>query len=343
MFGIESYSDILIIAIFVQMAIIAVLIFTIFFRINRAYHTPASTPKYTELDKKVDKKLTGIQIRLGEILTEVSIATQEQKESISKIAAIVASDVNDRKSETTGSLTTTSNRFPITNDISFLAKMERFAPSSTNVNNATAPTIHTNPSRFVSELFDSSDDSPIPKSEFLEIDLDHDSMVDDPNKEPDTLGSGLKKASDVVHTPMNGLPDDAPASIKSSDFASRHNPIAHPSSRHYFHPQSPNHLKRRLQPFDYALTESSIVGEYADEMMPGLKENDIAQNQNYQKIEDSGSEKLDVSTEKNSNPELDKIDKEILTALKRLGGMDSSNENDNKENDSGSSKKEEIE
>lgn len=329
------------------MAFIAILIATIVFsKINKANHTPASTTKYTELDKKVDKKLTGIQIRLGEILTEVSIATQEQKESISKIAAIVASDAKDRKSEATAAgFTATSNSFPITNDISFLTKMERFtSPSTTNVNNATVPTIPTNPSIFVSELFDNSDNSLVPKSEFLEIDLDHDSMVYDSNKkEPDILGSEPKNISDIVHGPTSGISDDTPTSVKSSDFTPHHNLITPPSSRHYFHPQSPNHLNRRQQHYNDVLSESGSVGESADEMMPGLKENDLSQNQNYQKIEDSESEKLDVSTEKNSNPELDKIDKEILTALQRLGGMDSSNEIDNKENDSGSFKKEKIE
>jgi hypothetical protein len=356
MFGIEISSDILIIAILVQMAIIAILIFTIITKLNKNNPAFTSATKNTELDKKVDKKLTGMQIRLSEILTEVSLATKEQKESISKVSAIVAAAVASspaanaevRKPETTAGVSTTTNILPITKDISSLTKMEPFA-FATNANAsaaALASAITAKPSTFVSDLFDRSDNSPIPKSEFLEIDSDHDS-VGDPSKVPDTLSSEITKVSEVVHTSTYGLPY-TPATIKSSDSNSNNPPIVLPESRHYFHPQTHNNINR-LQHHGEVSSESSSLGENVDDMIRDAKGNNgnnnkgdnSTQNQNYQEVEEETySEKLDLSTEKNSNPELEKIDKEILTALQRLGGIDNSDANDDKDNDLGSHDKE---
>lgn len=360
MLGIEISSDILIIAIFVQMAIIAILIFTIITKLNRNNPASTSATQNTELDKKVDKKLTGMQIRLSEILTEVSLATKEQKESNSKVSAIVAAavsgssaaDAGVRKPETTVGVSTTANIFQTTKGISFLTKMDPFvfAPK-VNANAdaaALASAITPKPSTFVSDLFDRADDSPIPKSEFLEIDSDHDS-VDHPSKVPDTLSSELTKVSDVVHTSPYELPY-TPSSIKSSDSNLNHPPIVLPESRHYFHPQTHNHINR-LHYHDEVSSESSRLGENADDMNHGVNGNEIndnkkadnnSQNQNYQDIDEAYSEKLDLSTEKNSNPELEKIDKEILTALQRLGGIDNSDDNDDNNNDLGSHIKEKM-
>jgi len=357
LFGIEISSDILIIAILVQMAIIAILIFTIITKLNRNNPAFASSTKNTELDKKVDKKLTGMQIGLSQILTEISFATKEQKESISKLATLVAAavadpsaDVEDEalKSEATTDVSATPNAFPITKDISYLTKMEPFASATNATSTPMTSAISAKPSTFESELFDRSDDSPIPKSEFLEIDLDHDSM-DDPNKDPGSLDSELKKESDVVKKSTYG-PTDTKASIKSSDSNLHHHLIGPPDSRNYFHPQTHNHLSRR-QHYDNGISSSSSLGENVNEMIHGLKENDInanykgdnlPQHQNYQETGDSYSEKSDLSPEKNSNPELDKIDKEILNALQRLGGMDNSDDNKNNKNDLGSNNKEKL-
>ncbi len=356
MFGIEISSDILIIAIFVQMAIIAILIFTIITKLNRNNPASTSATKNTELDKKVDKKLTGMQIRLSEILTEVSLATKEQKDSISKVSAMVAAavagssaaDAEVRKPETTVSVSTTANILPITKSISFLTKMEPFEfATKANANAAAlASAITAKPSTFVSDLFDRSDDSPIPKSEFLEIDPDLDS-VGDPSKVPDTLSSELTKVSDIVHTSTHELPV-TPASIKSSDSNLNYSPIVLPESRHYFHPQTHNHINRPKH-HDEESSESSSLGENIDYMIHGLNGNKIdkadnkTQTQNYQEVEkETFSEKLDLSTEKNSNPELEKIDKEILTALQRLGGMDNSDDNDDNNNNLGSHDREKI-
>lgn len=356
MFGIEISSDILIIAIFVQMAIIVILIFTIITKLNRNNPASASATKNTELDKKVDKKLTGMQIRLSEILTEVSLATKEQKESISKVSAIVtaavagsaAADAGVHKPETTVGISTTANILPISKGISFLTKMEPFAfATNANANAAAlASAITAKSSTFVTELFDRSDDSPIPKSEFLEIDSDHDS-VDHPSKVPDTLSSEITKVSDVVHTSPYELPY-TPASIKSSDSNSNHHPVDLPESRHYFHPQTHNNINR-LQHRDEVSSETSRLDENADDINRGVNGNEIndnnqgdtgSQTQNYKDIEKAYSEKLDRSTEKNTNPELEKIDKEILTALQRLGGIDNSDDNDDNNNDLGSHNKE---
>ncbi|HKR73937.1 MAG TPA: hypothetical protein VJR94_07480 [Candidatus Nitrosocosmicus sp.] len=354
MFGIEISSGILIIAILAQMAIIAILIFIIFFKIKWINSTSTSVSKNTELDKKVDNKLTGLQVSLSEILREISSATKEQKESISKVASIVAaaagptttaaagpttttttvtapSDAEVSNSASTAGVLTAADILPITESVSFSTKMEPFA-SAPNVNAA----IPGKASTLVSESFDRSEDSPTSKSEFLEIDLDHDS-ANDSNIESDALYSELQKGPEVVRTSTYG-PPDTPASTNSKDSNSHHDSIGSSDSHHYYHPQSHNHLNRH-QRYSDVLFESNSRTEYASEMIRNFKETENnnnnnnkgespSQNQNYHKIEDSDFEKLDLSSEKNSNPELDKIDKEILNALQRLGDIDSSDDND---------------
>lgn len=364
MFGIEISSDILIIAIFVQMAIIAILIFTILTKLNRI--NPASAPsssKNTELDKKVDKKLTGMQIRLSEILSEISSATREQKESISSLAATVTSAppavptnpsaFEYRTSEATSGLSTTATTFPLdAKNISSFTNMEPIA-SGADVNAATTidSTISANPSKFATELFDRSDDSSASKSEFLEIDIDHGPMKNT-GKESDPRVSELQKVPKVVHATTYTHSDSIPGSIIASDSGSSHRDSIDPadSRHHYHHPQTHNHFNRR-QYYDSVLSESSSLGNSADEMINGLRENgdtcsnnedNTSQNQEFNNREDSDSEKLNISDEKNSNPELDKIDKEILITLQRLGGMDTSDNPENR-NDSRSSHRDKME
>ena len=329
------------------MAIIAILIFIIFFKIKWINSTSTSVSKNTELDKKVDNKLTGLQVSLSEILREISSATKEQKESISKVASIVAaaaaaaagpttittvtapSAAEVSNSASTAGVLTAADILPITESVSFSTKMEPFA-SAPNVNAA----IPGKASTLVSESFDRSEDSPTSKSEFLEIDLDHDS-ANDSNKENGPLYAELQKGPEVVRTSTYG-PPDTPASTNSKDSNSHHDSIGSSDSHHYYHPQSHNHLNRH-QRYSDVLFESNSRTEYASEMVRNFKETENnnnnkgespSQNQNYHKIEDSDFEKLDLSSEKNSNPELDKIDKEILNALQRLGDIDSSDDND---------------
>ena len=54
------------------------------------------------------------------------------------------------------------------------------------------------------------------------------------------------------------------------------------------------------------------------------EEEDLFQNQDdNNEVNDFENKKLtSTASEKNSDPELDKIDEEILTALQRLGGID---------------------
>lgn len=382
MFGIEISPDILIIAIFAQMAIIVILIFIIFSRWSRNnIIASTSTSKNTELDKKVDNKLTGLQVSLSEILTEISSATRDQKESISKLATIVsaaaaaaAADTSDAaapddagtitapstaaevfNSTSTGGASTPIDTLPTYERASFLTKMERFASSSssssataTNANADITSAISPNPSTLESELFDRSEESPTPKSEFLEMDLDHDSADDDPNKEANALDLDIKKVPEVIRASTFG-PPDPPASIESSGTISHHHSLGSPDSSHYYHPQSYNHLYRR-QRYGDVLFESNSQTEDAGQIIRSFNESDDkndkegkpSQNQNYHKIEDSDFEIQSLSSEKNSNPELDKIDKEILDALQRLGGMHDSADKNNK-NEAGSNTKEKTE
>ena len=379
MFGIEISPDILIIAIFAQMAIIVILIFIIFSRLSRNNNIAStSTSKNTELDKKVDNKLTGLQVSLSEILTEISSATRDQKESISKLATIVAAaaaaaaDTSDAAApEDASTITAPSTAAEVFNSTSsggasapidtlstserasFLTKMERFASSSssataTNANADITSAISPNPSTLESELFDRSEESPTPKSEFLEMDLDHDSADDDPNKEANALDLDVKKVPEVIRASTFG-PPDPPASIESSGTISHHHSLGSPDSSHYYHPQSYNHLYRHQRYGDVQF-ESNSRTEDAGEIIRSFNESDNnidkgekpPQNQNYHKIEDSDFEIQSLSSEKNSNPELDKIDKEILDALQRLGGMHNSADKNNK-NEAGSNIKEKTE
>ncbi|HSA74857.1 MAG TPA: hypothetical protein VLE21_01575, partial [Candidatus Nitrosocosmicus sp.] len=120
------------------------------------------------------------------------------------------------------------------------------------------------------------------------------------------------------------------------------------SRSHYYHPLAHNYLNNQRQDTDFAPSESNSSqfhdedgtirrikendvngGRGEDQVEEKEEEEDFSQNQKYNEIKDLEIEKLPLASEKNSNPELDKIDEEILTALQRLGGNYESEDKDN--------------
>jgi hypothetical protein len=375
LFGVELSSDILLVAVFIQMAIIAILIFTVFFKLNKINLTffSSSTAKNTELDQKVEKKLTGMQIRLNDILTEISSATKEQNESISKMATRVEAAADDiaslasantttaNKSTTTTTTAAATTAIPSVTRISSLKLTDQFASpylTTPNVNaSAAASTNFTNnPTRFISGLFDRSDEGHKykHKSEFLDIDLGSDSS-DPSNGDPDSLGSKLQNQDDLVDTHVIHTTTEAQSDIPDL-FASSNSKIhrfINTNSSHCYHPLSHNYLNdnNQIQDNDFAPSESSSSNSQfhvGDETIQRIKENDVnrdigedqveekegkeqedfSQNQNDNEIKNLRIEKLPLPSQKNSNPELDKIDEEILSALQRLGGSYESEDKD---------------
>ena len=366
MVGIELSTDILIIAIFVQMAIIAILIFTVFFKLNKINlaSSSLSNTKNTELDNKVEKKLTGMQIRLNEILTEISSATKEQKESISKITTMVEATANTVASVAAASTITANTpattspattAIPYARRVSSLRLTQPFTfpifttPNITASVNASAISTN-NHTRFISELFDRSDDVHSRKSEFLDKDLDSDSS-DPSNGGSDSMGLKLQNQDVLVDTqvihattdPQSDIPDPT-ASSDSNSYR-----VINTNSRHHYYPLVHNYLNNNQhQDTDFAPSESNSSqfhdedrtilrikendikgGRGKDEVEEKEEEEDLSQNQNNNEIKDLEIEKLPLASEKNSNPELDKIDEEILTALQRLGGDYESDDKDN--------------
>ena len=360
------------------MAIIAILIFTIFFRLNKinvGSYTSSAT-KNTELDKNLEKKLTGIQIRLNEIMTEISMATNEQKESLSKVATKVAAaaaaaapaDSIAYGAASSAATTTTTTytakeaiaatvattAIPSATSISSLTLTNPFASTALPTHglpasSANTSAIYANPARIVSGLFERSNDTHTPRSEFLDIDLDNESS-DTSNNNLDSLDSKLQDQDDilvptnVIHAISDASKDMLDPVASSSSNSYQH---AETSSRHHhYHPLTHNYLNHRQ---DTDLAQSELTSRFVDPDLTIQRdkeiddndndnnrvEEDLFQNQNDNNdIKDFENKKLpSTANEKNSNPELDKIDEEILTALQRLGGINESDNDKDKSND----------
>ncbi|HEU5119759.1 MAG TPA: hypothetical protein VFT71_02125 [Candidatus Nitrosocosmicus sp.] len=346
------------------MAIIAVLIYTVFFKLNKINlgSLSSSTTKNTELDKKVEQKLMGMQIKLNEILTEISSATKEQKESISNMATAVKASV-DAVASVAAASTSTANTsattsaattaIPYARRVSTFTLTEPFAspifttPNITASETASSISIN-NPTRFMSGLFDRSDDGYTRKSEFLDIDLDSDSS-DPSNGDSYSLGSKLQNQDDLVDTQVIHGTTDAQSDISDPTALSGSNVCRFSTnSRHHYYPVAHDYLNYQRQDTDFAPSESSssqfhdgdgtirrikendIKGGRGEDQVEEKeeKEKDLSHDQNNNEIKEIEIEKLPLSSEKNSNPELDKIDEEILTALQRLGGNYESEDKD---------------
>ena len=347
------------------MAIIAILIFVIFFKLNKSNFTysTSSTPRNTELDKNVEKKLTGIQIRLNEVMTEISTTTKEQKESLSKVATTVAAAADSIASGATANALTPSTSslnaeattvIPAAISNTSLISTEPFAstvfatPSIYASVNASSA-IYTNPTRFISQLFSRTDKVHIIRPEFLDIDLDNDHS-DKSNSNSDSLGLKLQNHDykDDTHV-INSITADASSGISEPTASSNSNSYHFSSSssspnnsRRPYHPLNHNYLDQR-QDIDFTFSEPGSRIDDVDRIIQKNKENkddsssDRGEKKLFQNQSDNEKDFENIipssTNEKNSNPELDKIDEEILTALQRLGGIDDPNDNKDSTND----------
>ena len=347
---------------------IAILIFTVFFKLNKINLTSpssSSTPNNTELDKKVEKKLTGMQIRLNEILTEISSATKEQKESISNMAITVkaaadavasVAESSTANADTTSTITAASTiAIPSTISISSPTLTEPFASPVFITPNIIASRTYSaiftnNQTRLISGIFDRPDDGHSHKSKFLDIDLDNDTL-NTSNGESDSFVSKRQNQDDTVDTTVihaiTDAPSDMPDTVASSGPNSYRSINTH--SRHHYYALAPNYLNNQRQDTDFAPSKSSssspfhdvegtirriidnnVNGDRAKDEVEEKEKETLFQDQNNNEVKDLEIKKLPSVSEKNSNPELDKIDKEILTALQRLGGIDESDDKDNR-------------
>ena len=351
----EISTDFLIIAILIQLIIIAILIILVFFKLNKfslsssssSSHSsdppppppllPASLPIDLESDKKIDKKLADMQIKLDEISTELSITKKDQNKAIANLATLLADTVNTAT-----------------------------ATAATIAASATAPIIS-------SELFDRySDTDSMTKSEFLELDLD--SSSPSPSSPPPVNESSTEsKIIDYDHTSVidlensNAPEDDAAASASAPSIISASTAISPPHlnlnsnihqsvndddginknmrfSKSY---QNPNqYTNDQLNHHHHFNNSQHISGN----MIKGQKTEDEhkeeinlrTQNVNENQNRDNKLAGLPLSNEKISNPEIDGIDKEILSALQRLGEVDYTNSNSNNNNELASKKNDRL-
>ena len=173
---------------------------------------------------------------------------------------------------------------------------------------------------------------------------------DTSNNNLDSLDSKLQDQDDilvptnVIHAISDASKDmlDPVASSSSNSYQR-----AETSSRHHhYHPLTHNYLNHRQ---DTDLAQSELTSRFVDpdrtikrdkeiddnDNDNNRVEEDLFQNQNDNNdIKDFENKKLpSTANEKNSNPELDKIDEEILTALQRLGGINESDNDKDKSND----------
>lgn len=315
MLGIEISTDFLIIAVLMQIAIITILILLILFRLKKFSHSPSSSssapplplplPVDLDLNKKIEKTLTDIQIKLDEISAELSTTKKEQNKAIANLATLVADTVNTA----TGTAATVAA-------------------------SATAPIIS-------SELFDRYSDTHSPKSEFLELDLDSSSSANESSNE-----SKIKDSNHytVINLEDSNHPTDA-SSIKSASTAIS---STHLTSSGHMEQSVKDDIHKNIrfseyyqnpkQYTNYQLNHSNNSQHVSGNMIKGQKdqegrkeENNNFRTQNENQNPSNKLEGLHLSNEKISNPELDKIDEEILSALQRLGEVDHANSNNNKE------------
>ncbi|VFJ14689.1 hypothetical protein [Candidatus Nitrosocosmicus franklandus] len=372
-------SDILLITVFVQMGIIAILILTTFLKLNKI-NLESSSPsiKNTEYDKKLEKRLTAIQIRLSDILTEISTTTKEQKEALSKMVSSVAGGAVDAgiinpghiahtaantsliNSAITGNTKTvpyvnSSSYFTLPNSHAFisLATLGSFAST-------TASVIYNNSTGFTSSHFDERGDRNSTGSESLNVDLERDNEVahDTLNGNSDNQDSKLQyQGDDNFSIGDRHTVTDSPSSISNTTVSSISNAhhvdsphIPEINTSHNYYPLAHDYLKLRQGSDKHAPSEQSSefqsvdqnikrnnsdINSYGGEEGGGGEDDHLLRNQNYSQTDNKGLHS--ATRENNSNPELDKIDKEILNALQRLGGIDELTHKDDDNNNSSNS------
>lgn len=360
-------SDILLITVFVQMGIIAILILTTFLKLNKI-KLESSSPsiKNTEYDKKLEKRLTAIQLRLSDILTEISTTTKEQKEALSKMVSSVAGGAVDagiinpghiahtatNTSLINSAITGNTKTVPYVNSSSYFTSPNPHAFTSLatlgSFASTTASAIYNNPTGFTPGRFDERGGRNSTGSESLNVDLESDNDVahDTLNGNSDNQDSKLQHQGDDnfstgdIHTVT-----DSPSSISNTTVPSISNAhhvdslrIPNTNTHHNYYPLAHNYLKIRQDSDKHTPSEQSNGFQDVDQNIKrnnsygGGEDDHLLRNQNYSQTDNEG---LDSATsENNSNPELDKIDKEILNALQRLGGIDELTHKDDNNNNS---------
>lgn len=326
MFGTEPLTDFLITIVVIQTALIAFLITIILFKINKS-NNHSTTDK---INNELSKKISSLDTKVSLISSEFSQGVKENAESISKLL----STVNTTSDSTSTALAEANS------SLSSLSESLSGFPNPT----------------MTSGLFEHSIDRPFLKSEFLKIDDMDPGQENDEEIDIDSNRINPRIVQNI-NSSNNGDTEEVTSSAQNQETRvlspSLHNPDSktgltfqpdhsvHPkdnlqSEKHGIHQQSTDKVEEeekegkelanpplttsnQSQEFDIAVVDIQsklkTVGENTG--------NQVSDYKNDEDIPDSNPKsQAPDNKERNSNPEIDKLDFEILSALKRLGGMD---------------------
>lgn len=326
MFGIVPLTDFLITITIIQTALIVFLVAIILFNIKKSINKPTTD----KIDNELSKKLSSLDTKVSLISNEFSQAIKENTENITKLSLTV----NTTSASTAAALASANS------SLSSLS---------------TSPSAFFNPA-MTSGLFERNTDSHFLKPEFLEID-DNDPTMEtsevvqdnkiniDPKRVQHLNTFNQKRIGEVALSTQNlesryffpsSLNLDSKIGLRAhSDRTALHDSASQLEKQETYQQSISKDIE--------TAHSSSITSEHSQELHSSSKDtlkeretgggssssssnipsNQHANHKNDEEILDSYpiSHALE-NNKRNSNPEIDKLDTEILSALKRLGGMD---------------------
>lgn len=343
MFGIVTLTDLLITITVIQTVIIAFLMVFILFKIKKSLNQPATD----KIDNELSKKLSSLDTKVSLISNEFTQVIKENTENISKLS----STVEATSASTTAALATAN---------SSLSSLSNASSALLNPAMTSGLFERVTENNYIQPQFleiDEGDpnvkDSDADLIDKIKIDP---AIVQNYNRLPNQ--EGLSKVIPYSSSSFSSFPSSF---ISAQNYESK---IFSPSSLNL---GSRIGLKAHLgQPVlqDGSSEEEEKQGRYNQSIDKETKESadlpfvtsersreinlsspsfqneheavkDISSNpqindKNDKENQDSNSSgEIGDNNERNSNPEIDKLDIEILSALKRLGGMDETTSNEN--------------
>lgn len=345
MFGIVTLTDLLITITAIQTAIIAFLIIFIIFKIKKSINQPTTD----KIDNELSKKLSSLDTKVSLISNEFTQAIKENTENITRLSSTVdatsastaaaLATANSSLSSLSNASSTllnpamTSGLFERVTDNNYIQpqflEIDEGNPnvkdSDTNlidkikidpniVQNYNRLPNQKNLSKIIPSSPFSSSASPFSSSSFIST-QNYESKVFSPSSLNLDSRIGLRAHFDQPVLQDSSSEEDKQGrynqSIDKETKESADLPFVTSESSREMNPPSPS-----LQ------NEHEAVKDISD--YPRINHKNDKENQDS----NSNGETVD-NNERNSNPEIDKLDIEILSALKRLGGMDETATNEN--------------
>jgi hypothetical protein len=352
-FGIVTLTDLLITITVIQTAIIAFLMVFIIFKIKKSLNQPATD----KIDNELSKKLSSLDTKVSLISNEFTQAIKENTENITKLSSTV-----DATSASTAAALAKAN--------SSLSSLSDASSALLNPAMTSGLFERVTDNNYIQPQFLEIDEGN-PKVKDSGADLIDKIKIDPaivqnynglPNQKslnkviPSSSFSSFPSSSSFISTQTNEAKVFSPSSLNLGSRIGLKAHLGQPvvqdglseekeeEKQGMFNSSIDKETKESADlPFvtsessrEINLSSPSFQNEH--EAVKDISSNPQINDKNDKENQDSNSNgEIVDNNERNSNPEIDKLDIEILSALKRLGGMDETSANENETADTSAS------